>query len=198
MFKGWYRKSFSRKSNVWHRVYQVNSILNNQQIATTVCRRHISTTHCDFDMNPDNKCMYCEKPPGVIIEMYHEFAPIGSTGINTKADAIHELRRLLKPRIYYVKIWEDEGVCITAKWESDVSISIYTKHEIIINKRKNRVIELAQAQADLGRFKSAIDCLCNASDVLALAAKRKKKLKGKLTEVESCAYFEELMCEAEK
>jgi hypothetical protein len=82
--------------------------------------------------------------------------------------------------------------------ESDVSISIYTETEIITRKSPRRIMTIEQIQTDLGRFKSAIDCLCDASDALALAEKRKKKLRSRLTESESNAYFEELMYEAEK
>jgi len=198
VFRGWYRKSLSRKGAVWHRVRHVDSILNDRQMAHTVCGRRIPTTHCDFSMKPDNECMQCSKSPGVILETGRGFVPVGAKSTFTKAAAVAELKRLLKPRTYYLRIWGHEGVCITAKWESGVSISIYTETEIITQRRKKRVMGLAQIQADLGSFKSAIDCLCDASDVLALAAKRKKNLKGRLTEAESQAYFEELLHEAEK
>jgi len=167
-------------------------------MAYTVCGRRIPTTKCDFDMKPDNECMQCSKSPGVIVETGRGFVPVGAKSILTKAAAVAELKRLLKPRTYYLRIWGHEGVCITAKWESDVSVSIYTEDEIITKKRTRCVMTLEQIQADLGRFKSAIDCVCDASDVLAIAAKRKKNLKGRLTKAESQAYFEELLHEAEK
>lgn len=126
------------------------------------------------------------------------FVPIEATSLVTKTSVVTELRRLLKPRIYYLKIWNHEGVRITAKWESDVSISIYTTTEIITQKRTKHVSTLEQIQKDLGQFKSAIDCLCDASDILAIKAKQKRKIKGKLTEEESMEYFEKLMYQAEK
>jgi len=198
VFRGWYRKSLSRKGAVWHRVCRIDSILEDHQMAYTVCGRRIPTTKCDFDMKPDNECMQCSKSPGVIVETGRGFVPVGAKSILTKAAAVAELKRLLKPRTYYLRIWGHEGVCITAKWESDVSVSIYTEDEIITKKRTRCVMTLEQIQADLGRFKSAIDCVCDASDVLAIAAKRKKNLKGRLTKAESQAYFEELLHEAEK
>jgi len=204
VFRGWYRKSPSRKGAVWHRVCRVDSILDDRQIAYTVCGRRIPTTKCDFNMKPNNECMQCSKSPGVILETGRGFVPVGEKSTLTKTawhfwkiQAIAELKRLLKPRTYCVRIWESEGVLITTAWESDVSISIKAKTQII-SKRRKRVITLEQVQADLGRFKSAIDCLCDATDALALAAKKRKKLKGRLTEEESQAYFEELLHEAEK
>lgn len=195
VFKGWYRKSLARKNMVWHRVNKVDSILTERQMATTLCGKRIPTTKCDFHMKPDKMCLRCEKnstPTG------SGFAPIGSMSIQTKADAIHHLKRLLKQRTYYLRIWDDQGIKIKARWESDVSIDIYTEDDIITKQRKNNVIGLAQIQADLGRFKSAIDCLCDGIDKLALEEKRKKKLKGRLTEPESQTYFEKLLHEAEK
>ena len=198
VFKGWYRQSLARKGMVWHRVHQVDSVLAGKQMAHTVCGRSIPTTNCDFDTKPDHKCMQCEKSPGVVIETGRGFVPIGSTSIPTKTAAIAELKRLLKPRTYYLRIWGHEGVRITAKWESDVSISIYTETEIITKRRKNNVMALAQIQADLGRFKSAIDCLCDATTILAKKNKVERKLKGRLTEAEDQAFFEGLLHEAEK
>ncbi|KKN91240.1 hypothetical protein LCGC14_0221080 [marine sediment metagenome] len=198
VFRGWYRKSLSRKGTVWHRVHKVDSVFASKQMAYTVCDRRIATTKCDFDMKPDHRYMQCEKSPGVIVETGRGFVPIGATAINTKADAIYELKRLLKPRTYYLRIWGIYGVQITAKWESDISIDIYTETEIITKRHKKKLMALLQVQADLGRFKSAIDCLCDATTVLAKKAKEKKKLKGRLTEAEDQAYFEELLYEAEK
>lgn len=198
VFKGWYRKSFSSKGTVWHRVIHVDSILAGRQMAYTVCGRSIPTTKCDFNIKPDYKCMQCEKSPGVVIETGRSFVPVGSTSIRTKTAAIAELKRLLKPRIYYIKIWKPYGVHIIATWESDVSIDIETETKIITQKRTKRIFTLEQVQVDLGHFKSEIDCLCDATKTLALAAKRKKNLKGRLTEEESQTYFEKLLCEAEK
>jgi len=198
VFKGWYRKSLVSKNIVWHRVSHVDSILENRQMAHTVCGRRISTFNCDFDAKPDNKCVQCEKSSGVIVETGRGFVPIGSTSIPTKASAIAELKRLLKPRTYYLRIWQHTGIRITAKWESDTSVSVYTEPEIITRRRTKRVMSLEQIQADLGRFKSAIDCLCDASDALASKEKKKRKLKGRTTATERIAYFEELMAKAEK
>jgi hypothetical protein len=196
IFRGWYRESLTKGR--WHRVVHVDSIFKNQQMARTVCGRRIPATECDFDINPDNECMQCSKPPGVIVATDKSLGLIDETSISTRASAIAELKRLLKPKVYCLRIWKHEGVCITAKWESDVSISIYTETEIITKKRARRVMTLEQIQTDLGRFKSKIDCLCDVTDVLALASKRKKKLKGRLTEAESMNYFEGLLHEAEK
>jgi hypothetical protein len=184
---------------VWHRVH--SSALNDQQLlpyGTTVCGRRIPTTDCDFNARPKNKCMQCEKSPGVITETDHRFIPIANMPKFTRAAAIAELRRLLKPQTHYLRIFGNEGIRITAKWESDTSVSIYTYTETITKKRTKRVMTLAQIQASLNLFKSDIDCLCNASDTLALEEKRKKKLKGRLTEEESNAYFEKLLHVSEK
>lgn len=201
VFEGWYRESSTKGR--WHRVKHVDSILNNRQMAVTACGRRISATQCDYDIKPDNMCATCESQEirGITDKV---FAPIGTTSIPTRASAIAELKRLLKPRTYYLRILGNEGAHITAKWEPlvrpiDVSISIYIEYyEIIIKRRTKNVLTLEQIQADLGRFKSAADCLYDASDALALAAKKKKKLKGSLTEEESMAYFEKLLYEAEK
>lgn len=206
VFRGWYRRFMANKDMVWHRVYKVDSILAHGQMAHTVCGKNISTTKCDFEMKPDHKCMRCEKSPNPsmigmfdpIVEKGRGFVPIGAKVINTKVDAIHELKRLLKPRIYYFKIWGDKGICITAKWESAMNIDIYTKTKIITKRRKNKVMGLSQIQADLGRFKSAVDCLVDAITVLAKKDKMKRKLNGRLTENEDRTYFDELFFEAEK
>ena len=198
VFKGWYRKSLANKDMVWHRVHQVDSVLVGRQMAHTVCGRSIPTIKCDFHMTPGRKCMQCEKSPVVVTETGRGFVSIGSTGINTRADAIHEIKRLLKPRTYYLRIWGHQGVQITARWESDVSIDIYTETEIITKRRKNNVMGLSQVQTELGRFKSAVDCLCDSITVLAKKDKMKRKQKGRLTKEEDQEFFEGLLHEAEK
>ena len=196
IFRGWYRKSFSRKNAVWHRVCYRSSMLGDIQTIRTLCGRNLTTTQCDFNAHPINRCIQCTRSPGVLSEVSKCFAPIGAKSILTRSAAIAELRRLLKTRVYYVHVWGNEGVFIEAKWESDVSISIYAGTEIKINKKRIQTLE--QVQADLGRFKSAIDCLCAASDSLALVEKRKKGLKGRLTPKEQYEYFQDLLYEAEK
>lgn len=200
IFKGWYRKSWSRKSAVWHRVVGVNSVLCDSQMAYTVCGRQIPTTRCDFDIKPDPhlRCMQCENFPGIIIKTGKAFVPVGATSLPTKKAAITELQRLLKPRIYNMAIWKPYGIEITAKWRSDVSIDIATELTVITSRRKKKLLTLEQIQADLGLFKSAIDCLCDASDSLARQAKGKRGLYGRLTTEESQTYFEKLMAEVGK
>jgi hypothetical protein len=204
IYRGWYRKSLSRKNAVWHRVHYTGSVPVPVPVETTlfpygmtVCGRRMPTTDCDFSVRPKNKCMQCEKSPWLIMETDHRFVPIANTPKSTRAAAIAELRRLLKPQTHYLRIFGNEGVRITAKWESDTSVSIYTDTETITKKRTKRVMTLTQIQASLNLFKSDIDCLCNTSDALALAEKRKKKLKGRLTAGESYAYFEKLLHVAE-
>lgn len=195
IYKGWYRKSLTRGR--WHRVCHVDSIMDDRQMAGTVCYRRIPATKCDFDNNPNNKCAMCEKMD--VGEMVDKLAiSTKRPSVLTKKSAVAELKRLLKPRIYYIRIWEREGIQITAKWESDVSISIYTEYEIITNRRKKNILGLGTLQTRLDDFKSRVDSLCKASDELALEEKKEKKLKGRLTEDEKNAYFEELMYEAEK
>lgn len=200
IYKGWYRHSLVKSSMVWHRVNKVDSVLCGRQIAHTVCGRKIATTKCDFNSDPDHKCIQCKKFHEVIVETGRGFVPIRypSIEINTKADAVRELKRLLKPRIYYLKIFGIYGIRITAKWESDISIDIGTETEIITKKRTKRVMTMYEIQADLDRFKSAIDCLIDASTILARKDKKKKQLKGRLTEYEDQCYFEELLYKAEK
>lgn len=207
VFKGWYRKSLSRKGTVWHRVYQVDSVPSDKQMAHTVCGRHITTIKCDFDIKPDHKCMQCEKSPRVVVETSRGFVPVGSTSILTKTAAIVELKRLLRQRTYYLRIFGIYGVKIKARWTSDTSIDIDTETKIIIKRREKNVLTLHEIQADLGRFKSSIDHLCDATTVLARQEKeKKKKLMGYdnftsdkcLTEEEDQAYFEKLLYQAEK
>lgn len=198
VFKGWYRKSLARKNGVWHRVHQVDSVVDGKQMAHTVCGRSIPTTHCDFVMKPGSKCVQCGKPSGIVIETGRGFVPVGSISIPTKTAAITELKRLLKSRTYYVRIWGNKGIRIAVEWISamDIDVSIYP--ETMVGRRKNKIMTLEQIQADLGRFKSAIDCLCDKTTALAIDDKRKNKIKGRLTEYEDQMYFETLLHEAEK
>lgn len=196
VFRGWYRRSLAGKNAVWHHVCHVDSVLCDRQMAVTVCGRYISTTKCDFSLKAigsyDKQCVQCNRSS---VETGRGFVPVGAISIVTKESAVRELKRLSKPRIYFVKIWGNEGLEIKAIWESDTSIAIYTEH-IHINRRK--VLTLEQVQEDLDRFKSAIDCLCDASDVLAKEEKIKKGLKGRLTPSEQNTYFEELLWEMGK
>lgn len=191
LFKGWYREQLVRGK--WH-------CMINDKISTTVCGRLISPTNCDFDIRPDllKRCKRCAHKEHLFSTSDQIFAPVGETSIPTKTSAIHELRRLSKPRTYLVSIWDIYGVKITAQWKSDVSIDIDTELIVLTRNNKSKVVTLDRVKEDLGRFKTAIDCLCDASDGLALEVKRKKGLKGKLTPTESYAFFEELLYEKEK
>lgn len=196
VFRGWYRKSNTKCR--WHRVWHVSSVSSGNQIATTICKNQIPTINCDFNNNPDDKCMQCEKPPGVIIETNRCFVSVAITTINTKANIIRELRRLLKSRTYYLRLFENQGICITARWESYIDIDIYTEDDVIAKNRTKRVFSLQQIEADLELFKSDVKWLCDMNDQLALENKRRKKLKGRLTSDEKYKYFDELISEAEE
>lgn len=198
VFRGWYRRSLSGKDVVWHRVHRIDSIVIDKPMAHTVCGRRIATTDCDFKTKPDNKCMQCGKPPGVIVETGRGFVPVSLNAINTKAVAIRELKRLLKPRTYYVRIFDIYGVKIIAHWGSDISIDIYTEDYVITKRRENKVMILAQVQVDLDHFKSDVVFLCDATTVLAKKDKASKKLSGRLTTAEDQEYFEGLLDKAEK
>lgn len=187
VYRGWYRKSLSRKGVVWHRVFHIDSLLTDQRIAYTVCGRRLDAINCDMNTNPDQPCLQCEKSPGVIVETGRGFVPVGMKSRLTRSAAIIELKRLLKPRTYWLRIWKNEGIRITAKWESDVSVSIYVDDEVITKRRTKRVMSLEQIQSALNRFKSEINCFCSVSDELADKAKRRRM-----------TYFEELLYEAEK
>ncbi len=192
-FKGWYRKSLTKDK--WHRVNHVNHVNHFDSIATTVCNRKIPAMKCDYKLRPfaTTKCTICLNEK-YAIETGKAFIPTKITPL-TKSKAIIELRRLLKPRIYHIKIWDIYSIEITAKWASDTSIDIYTEIEIITKKR---ILTLEQVQTDLSHFKSEIEYLCNASDELAREAKLEKGVEGHLTEDEKIEYFEELMAIVEK
>jgi len=200
IFNGWYRESLARKNMVWHRVHRVDSVLTERQsvwstMATALCGKRIPAKKCDFDINPDHMCFRCEKYSNTSISK--TFAPISSTPTLTKIAAVKELRRLSKPRIYYVWIHDCYGIKIKAIWDSYIDISVYSESVTITQRRKNKVFTLTQVQEDLGRFKSAVNCLCDASKKLAIKEKRKNKLKGSLTEYEEQRYFEKLLTETE-
>lgn len=198
IFRGWYRKSLSRKNTVWHRVCHVNSILSDRQMAITLCGKHIPTTKCDFDMEAtvwNERCIQCNRFSDIVVETGRGFVPTDITSITTKKSAVKELIRLSKPRTYFVKIFGHQGVAIKAIWESDTSIELYIDDANISGNIKRRLFTLQQVQADLNHFKSEIDCLCDASDALAKEEKLKKGLKGRLTPSEQNAYFEELLWE---
>lgn len=196
IFRGWYRKSNTKGR--WHRACHVSYILSGDQKATTLCNRKIPTIDSDFDPDPDNKCITCEIKEKNNDESQRCFAPVGRSSEMTKMLAVLELRRLLKPRVYKVRIWEDRGIEITAKWLSDTSIDTEIININLYRVRLKNILTLDQIQSELGRFKTAIDWLCLSSDRLALKNKRKKKLKGRLTSSEKAEYFEELLSEAEK
>lgn len=214
IFKKWYRKSSPRYDTVWHRVCHVDSILKDNQMVRTVCGRYIFANNCEFDMNPNHKCVQCKKSHEITIETGHGFIPISSTPITTKSTAIAELKRLLKSRIYHVKIWKNEGVRIEARMflrksiadgtatyplpADDVNILINIESETITKKRTKCIFTLEQIQADLDSFKSSIDCIYNSINALALKKKRRNGLEKELTETESNAYFEDLLYKMEK
>ncbi|MEK0337403.1 MAG: hypothetical protein QQN41_08220 [Nitrosopumilus sp.] len=147
---------------------------------------------------PDHKYMRCEKSPEVILETGRDFVPVVATIINTRANAIRELKHLLKPRIYYFRVWGDQGIRIEARWESGISIDIYTEDETITKIRTKNIYTISQIQTHLDNYKSEVNCLCCAVTVLAKKDKHNKKLKGRLTKSECSKYLDELICEAEE
>lgn len=200
MFRGWYRQSMKPRGK-WHRVWHISG---NHQAITTVCSGKISTIDCDFHQNPNkkNRCRLCEKKEDHNCESHRCFAPVGKSSDLSRPLAILELRRLLKPRVYRLRIWGNQGIEITAIWVYDTTINIdidteFTRIDLSRSKKKN-IYTLDQIQSDLCRFSTSIDWLCIMSDKLALENKRKKKHKGRLTSSEKSEYFEELLWEAWK
>jgi len=105
-----------------------------------------------------------------------------------KAIAIKELRRLLKPRTYIIKIWDCWYVKIEAAWECGVDISITNVDRLVISlKQGKRITTIGEMQADLVQFKIDIDKICNISDTLA-----------KRTGEDNLRYFEKLLEIAEE
>ncbi len=186
VFRGWYRKPFSRKGAVWHRIYYIDSILKDNRITRTVCGRQLPTK-CDFDTKPDQTCMQCSFSPGVIVEARRGFVPMCDANYKiTRMGVIKELRRLLKDRTYNIRIFEHDGVTITASWQSDTSIDLSCHSNIFYNKKRG-LLTMKEVQWDLTKFKSDIECLCDASDRLAKQAKCDKG-----------EYFEGLLAIVEK
>lgn len=198
IFKGWYKKVSYKKNTVWHRICTVNSILDKEQFATTICNRKIPTTQSYFHDHPSNKCIKCDNPKDTTIEVMNKFVPIGALSIHTRQSAIAELKRLSKPRFYNIRIFENQGIILKAAWKSDFSVDIYYVDYIKITKRTKNVYTMDKVQEDLGRFKSSIDNLIKSADSLATIDKRKRGLKGRLTVIESHEYFDELLYEAEE
>lgn len=196
IFKGWYRQSLTKGR--WHRAWHVSSVLSVIQDTTTLCNKKIPSIDCDFDFNPDNKCITCEKKENNNDETHRCFAPVGKSSEMTRPLAILELRRLLKSRVYQLRILANIGIKITAQWVQGTIIDIEIVDINLSVGRLKNVYTLDQIQSDLCRFSMSIDWLCLMCDKLALENKRKKKLKGRTTSSEKTEYFEELLAEAEK
>lgn len=110
----------------------------------------------------------------------------------TRKEAIKELRRLLKPKTYLVRIWGEYGIELEAEWLSALDVDITISRKIIIGVRKKKgVFTFDNLQVELAIFRERIITLCNASDELA-------KQDGCKGEYERYIYFEGLKHEAEK
>ncbi|KKN99003.1 hypothetical protein LCGC14_0142480 [marine sediment metagenome] len=104
----------------------------------------------------------------------------------TKKEAARELRRLLKPRTYLVRIWEECGIRVEAKWISALDVDVEISKKTWIGARKKKgVFTSDQLQIELAKFKQDIKELCDASDELA-------KQDGCKGEYERFLYFEGL------
>lgn len=197
IYKGWYRKSLTK--GMWHRVHHVDSLLDDRPMASTVCGRRIPSKKCDYASGPcaTETCQACANTK--ITNIMDKSPILNETSLTpTKKSAVTELKRLLKPRNYYLKIWGEEGIKIEATWELGIGVDVYIEHYIMRDLRKKDISTFEKIQKDLISFKSKVVELCNTSDKLAFEEKQRKGLKGRLKEDEKNAYFEELMEEAEK
>ncbi len=195
VFRGWYRKSFTKGR--WHRVYRSNSVHNRPTQLITTCKKEV-IANCDFSLYPINRCMKCEKSPTTETgQLLHNSMILPKERIPTKASAIAELKRLSKSQTYLVRIYGIYGIEITASWESDVSIDIKIEETVIHPKRKHDILTTEQVQANLRRFKSEIDDLCDTSDELARRKKQHDGFNSRLTKIESENYFCKLLKIAE-
>ncbi len=200
IFKGWYRKSFTKGR--WHRINRVDSVLGHRKMGITICGQKIPAIICDYNSHPDStskqpKCVICkrsEDEDNYTLQRQKTFALFNLHPM-TKGLAIHHLRKLISPREYLVKIHDIYGIIIEAKWTSDTSIDITTTNIVISDKIQKRQLKtMQQVKKDLDLFGSSIDYLI--AEINGLAHRNTKK--NKLTEYEEQEYFEELLEIAEK
>jgi len=197
VYKGWYRKSCAKTGQKWHRVTGLRSETSKPQVAQTLCGQEIPTAECDFVMRPTQKCRTCEAK-----EHRHrasrQFVPTGRSHLPTKTSAKTELKRLLKVRTYYVELHGPYLLAIEVAWRSDVSLDVECYTTVQTDRKPKKVTTFDQVVADMGRFKTAIDCLIQNTDMLAVEEKQKRGLSGELTEDESQKFFEDLLADVEK
>lgn len=179
---GWYRKSLSKKNTIWHCVLRVDSV---SEIAYTICGKYLPITNCDFNTNPDHKCIRCENSPRVTVKTGWAFTPVIKKLI-TKKDIVAEIRRLITPKTFIIHIWETYAVDISVSWESDTNISVEDVDICCITTtKKKKCVSLEHMQAEIKQLGQRVLRVCDASDALAKKARE-----------ESQGFFEELLDEA--
>lgn len=99
---------------------------------------------------------------------------------------VKQLRNLLKPRLYLIRLWGIYSLSVEAAWISDTSVSIEKTDFELLPTRRKRPIDTYQLQAELSAFQDEVNIFCAASDALA------KQLKEKKSE-----FFEDILAEAE-
>lgn len=113
--------------------------------------------------------------------------------ITTRSAAIQELRRLSKSHVYFLRMFGNQGLRIQAEWKSATSIDLSSEVVTMTKKRKKNVVTFLEMQKKLVSFQADIDFLCDITTVLATKDKQKKKLKGKLTNYEDYAFFQNMV-----
>ena len=127
------------------------------------------------------------------------------TTITRKKVAIEELKHLLKTRKYFIRIWENQGIEIEAKWNRrvtmysiDLGIDLYIKYVRIRTNKSKEIYTIEQIQADLETFTSEIQHFFWIVDELERQERVDKGLDRHLTATESHKYFKELLHITEK
>lgn len=94
--------------------------------------------------------------------------------MSTRKEVKRELRRLSEQREYIVKLTNTDAIDIEAIWRSDRTIDIDVCYIDISLKRKRGIFTMEQVKKDLAQFKSDIDHLCDACNILAKKAGKNK------------------------
>lgn len=128
--------------------------------------------------------------------------------ISSRSEAVRKLKELLKPRRYYLHLFDNYHIIIIAEWVSDTSVDISVEYERFIpkNKKKN-LLTLEQIKCKLSKFHGDILEFCDQVDRLAviekiqntqLSPKEDKDINIKITVGELASYFGDILYDAEQ
>jgi len=181
-----------RRYGKWHRVHKVDSILQDPQMATTLCGIRIPAKKAECHMAPLNHmvcqhCYYISRAAEITKESLYSRIPTIEQKLKTRKGIISEIRDLIKPTFFIVHIHGVYGVEIEVAWKSDATISVENCSMCYLTKAKLRkCVSLNSVHSTIEEMGRRVLNVCDASDALA-----KKSGRG------SQEFFEELLDKAE-